>query len=88
MQYSRRRKGAHLNDLLIGHTRQEDMLFILVGMEPNNVRNFAIAEPFDALPRLRVPELDLTIIAAGQESPTIVRKSDVFYGFHVAVEGT
>ena len=43
-------KGAYLNDLLILHTSEEDVLLVLVGMEGNDVRSLSVREGFDALP--------------------------------------
>lgn len=33
---------AYLNDLLVRHTRQEDMLFVFVGVKSYDVRDLAV----------------------------------------------
>ena len=63
---------AHLNDFLVRHTSQEDILFVLVWMEFDTIWSLAVAKPLDALACLRVPELHLSIIPAGQEPSTVV----------------
>ena len=41
--------GTNLNDLLIGHSREEDMLLVFVGMESYHVRNLPIGKRLQAL---------------------------------------
>lgn len=55
---------AYLYDLLVRHTGEEYMLFVLIWMETDNVRDLPIAEAFEALSGLRVPEFHLTVVAA------------------------
>lgn len=64
------------------------MLFIFIRMEPDDVRDLAIAKALDALSGLRVPELHLPIVSAGQEFATVVRESNVLDGLHVTMKGT
>ena len=55
-------------------------------MEADNVRNLAVTKPFDTLACLRVPQLDLPVIATGQEPSTIVGEGQVFDSFHMTME--
>lgn len=65
-------EAAHLNDLFIRHTREEDVLFILIRIEPNHVGDFSITKPLDTLPCLSIPQFYLAIVGTRQESTTIV----------------
>jgi len=49
------RRNIYLYNLLIGHPSKEDILFILVRMESDNVRNFPVTESFDTLACFRIP---------------------------------
>lgn len=40
---------SHLNDLLIRHSRHEEILFVLVGVELDAVRDLPVGEVRDAL---------------------------------------
>ena len=55
---------TYLNDLFVGHSGEEDILLIFVGMEPDDVRDLSVTEPFQALACLRIPQLHLAIISA------------------------
>ena len=79
---------TYLNDLFVGHSGEEDILLIFVGMEPNDVRDLSVAKPFEALTCLRVPQLHLTIITTGEEPATIVREANVLDGFDMAHESS
>lgn len=61
-----------LYDFLIRHARQENVLLVVVGMEPNNVRDLSIAKPVEALTGLSIPQFHLSVISTGQEIPAIV----------------
>lgn len=58
------RQGTHLNDLFVGHSGKEDVLLIFIGVEPNHVRDFAVAKPLNALASFRIPQLHLAVISA------------------------
>ncbi len=55
---------AHLDDFLVGHSGEEYVLFVFVWMETHNVRHLAVAESFQTLPCLRIPQLHLTVMSA------------------------
>lgn len=63
---------AYLDDFLVRHTSKEYVLFILVRMELDNVWNLAIAEPFQALASLGVPQFHLTVIPTRQKLATVI----------------
>lgn len=42
-------KSTCLDDLLVGHARQEDILFIFIRMELDTMRNLAVGESFQTL---------------------------------------
>lgn len=79
-------RGTYLDDLLIGHTREEDMLFVLVRMELDDVGYLAVAEPLQTLASFGIPELDLTIVATRQELGSVIVEAQVFDRFDVAME--
>ena len=81
-----RKSRSYLDDLLVGHTGQEDVLLVLVGMEPDNVWDLAVTEPLQTLSGLRVPEFHLTVVTARQELPSIIRESHVLDGLHMPME--
>ena len=62
--------SAYLDNLFITHTSQEDALaaFVFLGEPFNDMCHFSIAERLNALARLRVPELDLPIMASREET--------------------
>ena len=66
------RMCPHLDDLLVGHTRQENVLLVFVRMESHDVRDFSIAEPLQASTGLGVPELHLSVISTGQKLAAVV----------------
>lgn len=86
VRVSSRIREHHLYNLFVRHSSKEDILFVLVRMKANNVRNLPIAESFDTLACFRIPQLHLTIVCAGKKPPTIVGKSDILYGFDMSVE--
>lgn len=55
---------THLDDLLIRHARQENVLLVVIWMEPNDVGNLPITEPLDTLSGLSIPKFHLSIISA------------------------
>jgi hypothetical protein len=79
---------TNLDDLLIRHTRQENMLFVLIRMELHHVGYLPVAELFDTLSGLRVPELHLPIIPTREELFTVIGEGDILDGFDVPMEGT
>ena len=80
--------ATYLDDLLVGHSRQEYMLFIFVGVEAHDIWDFAITEALDALASLRIPQLHLTVVTARQKLSAIIGESDIFYRLHMAMEGS
>ena len=77
---------AYLYDLLIRHARQENVLLVVVGMEPNHVRNLSVAKAVEALTGLCIPEFHLSVISTRQELATVVRERKVFDGLYVSME--
>ena len=49
------RASVPTNDLLIGHTGEEEVGAFLIGIEFYRISDLSIGEPFDALTRLCVP---------------------------------
>jgi Na+-transporting NADH:ubiquinone oxidoreductase subunit NqrB len=86
--YIAARKQTYLNNLFIRHTSEENILFILVWMESNDVRYLPVAEALEALAGFRVPELHLAIVPTGEKLSTIIRKRHIFHIFCVPMEGT
>ena len=78
---------AHLHDLFVRHARQEDILLVVVRVEPNHVRNFSVAKAVEALTGLSIPELHLSVITTGQEFATVVREREILNGLYVSMEG-
>ena len=62
---------SYLNDLLVGHTREEDVLFVLIRVESDHIWNLAVAEPLQALAGFRIPQLDITVHTTAQQ-PTAI----------------
>lgn len=62
------------------------MLFVIVGVEADDVGRLAVTEPFEALTSLGIPQLHLTIIATRQKPAPIVRERDILDGLNVTVE--
>ena len=75
-----------MDDILVRHTSEEDVLFVFVRMELDNVGDLTVAEPLDALACLCVPQLDLTVVAAREESSPVIGEGQIFDMFHVPVE--
>ena len=63
---------AYLNDLLVGHASEKDVLLVIIGVEADDVGGLAVAESLETLTGLGVPQLDLTIVATGQELGAVV----------------
>lgn len=55
-------------------------------MELDNVGDLTVTEPLDALACLCVPQLDLTVVAAREESSPVIGEGQIFDMFHVPVE--
>jgi hypothetical protein len=53
-----------LDDFLVRHTSKENVLFVLIGMEPHDIRDLAVAESLQTLPSFGIPQLHVTVIAA------------------------
>jgi hypothetical protein len=79
-------ENLYLYNLLVRHSSKEDILFILVRVKANNVRDFPIAESLDTLARFGIPQLHLTIVRAGNKRSTVIGKCDILYSFYVSVE--
>ena len=79
-------ESVYLYDLLIGHARHENVLLVVVGMEPDHVRNLSVAKAVEALTGLSIPEFHLSVISTRQELAAIVRERKVFDGFYVSME--
>ena len=47
--------GAYLDNLFVRHTSEEDVLFVIVGVEADDVWRLAVTEPLEALTGLGVP---------------------------------
>ncbi len=63
---------TYLDDFLVRHACEEYVLLVFIGMELDDVGYFAVAETLYALSSLRIPQLHLAIIAAGQKASTVV----------------
>lgn len=83
-----RKREAHLNDFLVRHTSQEDVLLVFVRMETNDVWYLPISKALDALSCLCVPELHGAIVGARQELTSVIRKAYVLHSLGMAIEGT
>lgn len=68
----REENATYLNDFLVRHTSQENVLFVGVWMEFDYIGDFAITEALKTLPSLGVPELHLTIVSTRKELFAIV----------------
>ena len=65
--------GKHyLDNLLVRHPRQKNILLVVVGMEPNYVRNLSVAKAAEALTGLCIPEFHLSVISTRQELAAVV----------------
>jgi len=76
----------HLHDLFVRHSRQENVLLVVVRVEPNHIRNLSVAKAVETLSGLSIPEFHLPVISAGQELATVVRERKVFDSLYVSVE--
>lgn len=79
-------KAAYLDDLLVGHSSQKDMLLILVGVEFDDIGCLAVAKPLDALARLGIPKFHSSVIGTGQELTSVVGERDVLDGLDMTIE--
>lgn len=77
--------GVVLHNLLVVHSRQEDVG--LCGVEADAVGHLAVAEGLDALAGLGVPQLHLAIEAGREEFGAIGGEADVAHSFAVTHEG-
>ena len=80
-----RRPHIKLHDLLIAHARNE--LIIIQRIIPHHMRRLPRRELGLALPRLRVPNLHVSIVARGEELAAGVVEGDVVAGARVACVG-
>lgn len=78
----------HLHNLLVRHPRQENILLVVVGMEPNHIRNLSVAKAAEALSGLCIPEFHLSVIPTRQKLAAVVRKRKVFDSFYVSMKGS
>jgi hypothetical protein len=62
------------------------MLLIIIWMKSDNVGNFSVAKPFQALTGFRIPEFHLTIISARQESTPVIGEREILDRLHMTVE--
>lgn len=96
--------ATHLNNLLVRHSGQEYMLLVLIWVELDNIRNFAVAKRLNTLTcgsvsihhrciptgltRLGIPQLDLPIVTRTEELSAVIVKVDILDGLGVAHECT
>jgi len=79
--------GSHyLDDLLVRHTSQENVLLVVVGMEPDNVWCLTVTKPLQTLARLSVPQFHLAVVPTRQEFPAIIGEGNILDGLDVAME--
>lgn len=52
---TRQKTETNLNNLLIRHTSEENVLFILIWVEPDDIRNLPITKAFDTLAGFSIP---------------------------------
>ena len=55
---------THLDNFLVRHTSKENVLFVLIGMEPHDIRDLTVAESLQTLPSFGIPQLHVAVIAA------------------------
>ena len=79
-------RRVYLYDLLIRHARQENVLLVVIRMEPNHIRNLSVAKAVEALAGLGIPQFHLSVISTRQEIAAIVREREVFDGFYVSMK--
>lgn len=48
-------RRTYLNNLLVGHAGEKDVLFVIVGVEADDVGGLAVAEALETLASLGVP---------------------------------
>lgn len=78
---------VELDDFLVGHTGEEFVVEVRVGVEADDVGDFAGREAFDAFSGFSVPELNVTVVGGGDEMCTRVVEAEVGDGFGVADKG-
>jgi hypothetical protein len=61
-------------------------LLVVIGMEPNNVRNLSVAKAVEALTGLCIPEFHLPVISTRQELAAVVRERKVLDSLYVSME--
>lgn len=61
-------------------------MLVVIGMEPNYIRNLSVAKSVEALTGLSVPEFHLPVIATGQELATIIGERQVFDSLYMSME--
>ena len=76
----------YLDDLLVRHTSQENVLLVVVGMKSDNVWCLTATKPLQTLARLSVPQFHLAVIPTRQESPPIIGEGDILDSLDVAME--
>jgi hypothetical protein len=79
---------THLDDLLILHTRQPDVLLVRIGVELDHVGDLAVGESLDTFASFGVPHLEVSIIRRGYELFALVVERNVFDGLRMTEEGT
>ena len=76
----------YLDDLLVRHTSQENMLLVVAGMKPDNVWCLTATKPLQTLAHLSVPQFHLAAIPTRQESPPIIGEGNILDSLDVAME--
>jgi hypothetical protein len=77
-----------LYDFFIGAASQEDMLFIVIGVEFNTIGDFAIRISSNTFSGFCIPHFHIFIIATAEKTSPIIRETNIANSLIVSQEGT
>jgi hypothetical protein len=83
-----RLKQTYLDDLLVLHTREKDVLLVSVWVEFDNIWYLAIRERLYAFSGFGIPEFDMFVVRCRQELGSLVVEGDIFDSLRMSKEGT
>ena len=78
--------GVVLDDLLVGHTGQPDVLLVRIRVVFDDIRHLSIRERLNTFAGLGVPRLDIPVIRCGEEFGALVVEGHILDGLRVPQE--
>lgn len=77
---------TYLDDLLICHTGQPDILLISIRVERDDIRSLPVRECLDTLSGFCVPHFDISVVGCRKEFIAFIVEGDIFDSLGVAHE--